>query len=226
MGSEFPARQRPDRPIPTGVVDTREAFVVGSGLLATSIALVTLAGARRGNALEGLVGAVALAAAIVVYDAWHKGNPVAPVLMGLCRALVYVVAALALARGLPTSAMLGAVAMFSYTAGLSEVARSERAPAHGIVALAVAPLVLAAASTQSASPVAGIAVALVLAAVVAAAVLRSRARASESATVLLLGGLSLVDAALLASHGYVALAVVAVLAMPLTRRLQRFVRGT
>ncbi len=34
---------------------------------------------------------LALAGSIVLYDAWHKGNVFAPVIMGLCRALVYLV---------------------------------------------------------------------------------------------------------------------------------------
>ena len=36
------------------------------------------------------------AAAIVAYNAWHKNNPLSPVLMGLCRVLVYISAATAI----------------------------------------------------------------------------------------------------------------------------------
>jgi len=43
-----------------------------------------------------LFGGLALAACIVLYDVSHKRNPLAPVVMGLCRVSVYVVAALAL----------------------------------------------------------------------------------------------------------------------------------
>ena len=53
--------------------------------------------------------ALALVAAILIYDAWHKGNPLAPFVMGLCRALVYV--GTWLRRGAPdTASILGAAA--------------------------------------------------------------------------------------------------------------------
>ena len=50
------------------------------------------------------------ARAIVLYDRHHKDNPLSPLLMGLCRVLVYVTAALAVAHDAAGAARTGAAA--------------------------------------------------------------------------------------------------------------------
>src|SRR5690606_16228922 len=147
-----------------------------------------------------------LAAAIVLYDAWHKGNAFAPLVMGACRGLVYVAAGLAVVGRVPALAAVGAVAMVSYVSGLTEVARAKGSPpARGALALAVAPLLLglgAVTMGEAGSGLLGGLFAVVLAAGVGVAWRRARAGEGERATVLLLAGLSLVDAVLLAATGY------------------------
>ena len=46
---------------------------------------------------------------IVLYDVWHKGNTLSPVVMGLCRALVYIGTGVAIAGGISNATMIGAV---------------------------------------------------------------------------------------------------------------------
>ncbi|MCU0450184.1 MAG: UbiA-like protein EboC [Bernardetiaceae bacterium] len=78
--ADLDAQERPDRPIPSGLVSRAEATTFGVGLLAAGIVLAALAAG-----LSGLVaGAVALLA--VVYDAYGKHHPwLGPLNMGLCR---------------------------------------------------------------------------------------------------------------------------------------------
>lgn len=111
------ARERPERPIPSGEVSAAEVFVVGFAMLATGVAVLTRYGGRA-----WLAGAV-LAGAIVLYDAWHERNPFSPVIMGACRALVYVVAAVATTGGLPRAAIVGAVVLWAYILAVTVVAR-------------------------------------------------------------------------------------------------------
>jgi 4-hydroxybenzoate polyprenyltransferase len=68
-------------------------------------------------------GGLGLAAAIVVYDAWHKGNPLSPALMALCRALVYVVAALATSGQARPAVLVGAAILFAYIVALTWYAK-------------------------------------------------------------------------------------------------------
>jgi 4-hydroxybenzoate polyprenyltransferase len=99
--AEWDARHRPSRPIPSGQVSADTAHLVGFSLLlagAAGAVLVRLLHARsfaigspeRLNDHVGEVAIVAglLVAAVLVYDRWHKGVVWAPLVMGLCRALL------------------------------------------------------------------------------------------------------------------------------------------
>ena len=105
---EIDARERPERPIPSGRVSAGTVFALGFGLLAGGVLAVAAAavGPTRGG-LGAVASGVLLAGVIVVYDAWHKENPLSPLVMGLCRVLVYLTAALAVA-GRIGPAVLGA----------------------------------------------------------------------------------------------------------------------
>ena len=81
-------RERPERPLPSGAVSRPAALTAVIALFAAGEALLLLEGT------EPFLAGLGLIALIVLYDAWHKGNPLSPVLMGACRALVYFVAAL------------------------------------------------------------------------------------------------------------------------------------
>jgi 4-hydroxybenzoate polyprenyltransferase len=111
----FDRRLRPERPIPRGDVSRREVFILGGLLLLTGELML----AARSEAL--LFGA-ALAAAIVIYDYSHKNNPIAPIIMGTCRGLVYCLAAAA-SGGLTQTAVVGGVVVAAYVAGLTVAAK-------------------------------------------------------------------------------------------------------
>src|SRR3954451_3822905 len=75
--------RRPSRPLPAGRVSRAEAGVVAFALLALGSALLLPLGTTA--FASGLV----LLAFIVGYDAWHKSNPLSPVVMAACRVMVY-----------------------------------------------------------------------------------------------------------------------------------------
>ena len=114
---EFDARVRPSRPIPAGDVTAREAFLTGWMLLAAGLLLIAV----EGHAAS-LTWAALLAAAIVFYDYRHKQNAVGPVVMGVCRGLVYCVAAAA-AASVTWAVAAGAVTLTAYVIGLTVVAK-------------------------------------------------------------------------------------------------------
>ena len=114
------AQHRPERPIPSGEVSARVVFAAGFGMMAAGLALLALAAGRA-----SLVGGVALGACIVVYDVSHKKNPLAPVVMGLCRVAVYFIAALAASPSLATAVYLGGGLQLLYLVALTLVARHE-----------------------------------------------------------------------------------------------------
>ena len=71
------------------------------------------------------VSGVILTGAIVFYNWHHKGNVLCPVVMGLCRLLIYVSVGFCFAVVLPLPLLIGAVLLFSYLIGLTYVAKQE-----------------------------------------------------------------------------------------------------
>jgi 4-hydroxybenzoate polyprenyltransferase len=122
---DWDARHRPERPIPSGAVSRTSVFAAGFGMLLAGLVLVTALSYSSGGGVSGLLGALALAALIVIYDWHHKGNALGPLLMGGCRVLVYVTVALALGAGWGSPATRAVLSLLGYLMGLTYVARQE-----------------------------------------------------------------------------------------------------
>jgi 4-hydroxybenzoate polyprenyltransferase len=225
------ARERPERPIPSGQIDAKEVFAVGFGLIAAGLAGVVMVAANMGASVAQATGSgVVLAALILLYDAWHKQNPFSPVVMGLCRSAVYVTAGLA-AGGVPSHGLVtGALAGGAYVVGLTFVARQENRKSFraGATLLLLASPALLAVAHPTRGMVVWVALALAVAWAVAAVVpLFRRGPVNVPRSVVrLIAGISLVDGLLLAMAGEPGLAVLGVLGLGATLVLQRWVRGT
>jgi 4-hydroxybenzoate polyprenyltransferase len=218
---DIDAKERPDRPIPAGHATAVEVFSIGFGMLGLGVGLLYW----MGGFFAAFAG-FALAGNIVLYVVWHNKNSLSPVLMGGCRVLVYVTSALAVGR-IGWAVLGGASALFAYLIGLTYTAKIEGKSGRRLwplVFLAV-PFLKEARALGS-----GIVPALVYAVffcVVAWAVrLVMNDRAVGRAIVLLLSGISLLDALLLAGAGHDMAALVASGGFVATRVLQRWVKGT
>ena len=230
--AEFDARERPERPIPSGRVSADTVFTAGFGMMALGLALLAWAGygVAGGTELAPVMGGLGLGAAIVLYNRRHKDNPLSPVLMGLCRVLVYVTAGLAVVPDLPTSLWLGASLLLCYLIGLTYVATQETlGEVRNLWPLLVlaAPAVYAIAGALESPTVAVLAAGFVLWVGVALWFLRRRRPGDvPRAVVSLIAGIALLDAVLIAEAGDEGIAWLAVLGFLLTLALQRTVPGT
>ncbi|MEW6321531.1 MAG: UbiA family prenyltransferase [Acidobacteriota bacterium] len=112
------AAHRPDRPIPAGDVRRGEVVAIGALLIAGGEGLLV----ATPRPAAALAWGAALAVAIVVYNRWHKGVALAPLVMGLCRGLVYLVAAAAVAP-LSSTIVMAAAGLMAYVVALTVVAR-------------------------------------------------------------------------------------------------------
>jgi hypothetical protein len=112
-------RERPERPLPSGEVSVHAAVVAVVALFAAGELLLALRDRRAAIAGLGLI------ALIMLYDAWHKGNALSPLLMAACRAMVYVVAGFAIAGALNAELWGAAALMLVYVVGLTQVAKAE-----------------------------------------------------------------------------------------------------
>ena len=86
------AIERPGRPIPSGKISRRNAGLLGFGLMAFAIVVAVIFSMGQGRSGLTIVGAtgfvtLALATAIIFYNAWAKHTIIGPLAMGLCRAL-------------------------------------------------------------------------------------------------------------------------------------------
>ena len=230
--AEIDARERPERPIPSGQVSAETVFAVGFGMMALGLALLGWVGygAAGGTGLGPLMGGLGLGAAIVMYNRRHKDNPLSPVLMGLCRVLVYVTAGLAVAVDLPGALLAAALVLLCYLIGLTYIAKQETLdevknlwPALFLAA----PVIYGATTALDHLTGVALVVAFVAWTGVALAYLKRRRPGDVGRAVAsLLAGICLLDAVLLAGAGALGIAWLAGLGFFLTLALQRFVPAT
>jgi 4-hydroxybenzoate polyprenyltransferase len=228
--AEIDARERPERPIPSGRVSRPAVFACGYAMLAASVLFLAATGAMSGTgpwpALAGLV----LAALIVAYNWRHKENPVGPLVMGLCRVLVYFASALAVTVGLTPALLIGAGLLLSHLIGLTYLAKQETL---GRIANLWPLLFLGAAIVYGAAlivrePYAAFFWLLLLMSLGASlrfTMRRGPGDIQRSVTVLI-AAISLLDALLIAGQGMGDLAFLAAFGFPATIVAQRFVKGT
>ena len=196
-------------------------FVVGASLLIAG--MVSLAAINDRVGLAGLV----LGGAILLYNWHHKGNPFAPFVMGLCRALVYVAAASAVTVTLPQAVLVPAAATLAYVAGLTYAARMENLDRIGSLwplLLLAAPVAVGLARTDFSLPAIVALAAIAVCARGVAQLLRRRAAGDVSRAVgLLIAVIALNDALFASTTGatYAAFACLACFALTLV--LQRYV---
>lgn len=220
----FDAVQRPERPIPSGEIGARAVFAWGFGLMAGGIALLALFGFAP--ALAG----VTLATAITFYNWHHKKNLFGPVVMGLCRVLIYVGAGLCITLALPEGLWIGAALMLCYLIGLTYVAKQEnlgRVENMWPLVFLAAPVGYGAWLAAAQFAVAPFWLLFSGWMLVALWLLRRRRKGDiPRAVVSLIAGISLLDALLIAGTGSIALAGLALAGFGVTLFFQRYISGT
>jgi hypothetical protein len=226
----YDRRERPERPIPSGQVSAGTVFAIGFGLLGAGIGLTALIafGTRDGLGAEPVAAMCALAAVIVLYDVWHKRNPVGPLIMAANRVLVYVVTALSAAVALRVELWIGAAALASYLTGLTYAAKHEGRGVLGRswpLVLLLAPLALLARAQPQPAAIAAIAFTAWMVFNLRLLLVPAH-RDIRRAVAQLIAGVSLLDAWLCALHGAPELAAGCAACWLLTLAFQRYVPGT
>jgi len=228
---DIDAKERPERPIPSGIVSASSVFRVGYFMLAAAVLLCALTSTlTEGNLRFALFTSLLLAGSIVLYNAWHKNNPISPVIMGLCRVFVYLSVAFALLPSPSLHVYIGALCLLCYLIGLTYTAKQENL---GEVknlwplALLAAPIVFGLFHFLN-NLIVLLPLALLVVCVLWALhnVRRRAAGDIPRAVVTMIAGISLVDAVLIATVAGLPLALFAIAAFALTLFLQRYIAGT
>lgn len=116
---QFDREHRPERPIPCGAITAKTVWVLGIGQLLLGLGCLVWV-----NTLATLC-ALGLVASILLYDWLHKRTVWSPMLMGLCRLFLYLLAAATTTEPLGLTVVLCAFALWAYIVGLSNIARRE-----------------------------------------------------------------------------------------------------
>jgi hypothetical protein len=224
-------QHRPTRPIPSGQVSLALVYALGFGALAlASLLLVLLARHAGGSMLRAAASGALLAGLIVLYDAYHKQNPLSPVLMGSCRVMIYIAGAYAFRASLAPGVTWGAAMLLCYLVGLTYAAKQEalnRLTRVWPLAFLVAPVIYGLLLMSRQPLVWPFLSGFVLWVWHALGFLRSGpGRSVPQAVVRLIAGIALLDAVLIASTGAGGWALAAVAACALTRLFQRYIPGT
>src|SRR5579884_906706 len=87
---DFDRQYRPERPIPSGEISQATVYFLGSAMMAAGIFLI---GRQTDWATEPVSWSLALAVLIIYYNYRHKKDPLSPLIMALCRVMVYFISA-------------------------------------------------------------------------------------------------------------------------------------
>jgi UbiA prenyltransferase family protein len=224
-------QHRPTRPIPSGQVSLSLVYSLGFGALGLATLLLGLLAQHAGGSVFRAAGSGALLAGLIVfYDAYHKQNPLSPVLMGACRVMVYIAGAFAVRVSLAEGVPWGAAMLLCYLVGLTYAAKQEalnRLTRVWPLAFLAAPAVYGLLLMSRQPLVWPFLVGFVLWVLHALSFLRSGpGRSVPGAVVRLIAGIALLDAVLIAATGAGAWALTAVALCALTRLFQRYIPGT
>jgi len=128
------AKYRPDRPLPAGDVSFVEVMRAAIIFMAFGVAII----ASRRDAVVTLPWSGALVLAILYYNWRHKRDPLGPLWMGICRGLVYCVAAAALSSAVSLRVLTAAAVITAYVVALTQVAKRLGQRASVVVPLLIA----------------------------------------------------------------------------------------
>jgi heme O synthase-like polyprenyltransferase len=223
--AEIDAKERPDRPIPAGRASKRVVLQLGFGLLLLGLLLLAF------TSLAALGAGVFTVLSVLVYDKWHKGHGWAPIVMGFCRAGLYLMASFAVAGHLTPVVIGAAIALLLYVVGLTHVARFETGAIvqrTWVGAFVLSPLLASAPFVlRTPLPLAAVCWALALGWIIYS--MRFALRGGKligRAVVSLIAGISLLDATFIALTAKPLWALFAVATFLLTLSWQRRISGT
>lgn len=217
---EIDLRERSERPLVMGTISRAEAWIVTILLFAVGLGILFLI--KSSLLISGLI----LTGLIVLYDVWHKGNILSPVIMGANRFMVYVIAFLAFQPQLSFEVVVTAGLLWVYILGVTLIAKSENTgnvAQYYPVAILLAPALYA---LLESNPIIWVMIGIFVAWVLYSAYLIYQRRAIKQAVGSLLAGICLLDGLVLSFYLGVLGVIIAIAGFALTLFLQQYVKGT
>jgi 4-hydroxybenzoate polyprenyltransferase len=224
--------ERPERPIPSNEVTARAVFSVSGLMLSGGLFILTGIGylMPTGTGFWSVMAGLILCSLIILYDWHHKNNPLSPLIMGACRMMVYVTAGFAVSSHPSAEVLWGGMVLLSWIIGLTYISKQETLE-HianlwplGFLAL---PFLYCFPYALEGGIGAIVWVGLLVLTVLALYLVKRRKPGDIGLAVLILiAGISLIDALFIVEFGDQSSALLAIAAFAFTLVLQRFVPGT
>lgn len=113
-------KKRPSRPIPSGRITIRNAYLFTAVLFSAGLLLLLLMPNRN-----ALVAGLVLLLLIIIYDEFHKKHVLSVFVMAACRLMIFAVSGIAVAGRMNDAVLMIGVIQFGYVLLISLVARYE-----------------------------------------------------------------------------------------------------
>ena len=227
---KFDAQMRQDRPIPRGEVTVVQVSIYGISMMIFGLILLFYISYFPESSPYLIFSGLLLVSCVIFYDAYHKSNPISPLIMGLCRMLVYITAALTVTSIPSTTVYAGAGILLCYLIGLTYAAKSENLKQLEYawpLGLLLVPIIYGAyLAINQLVVLIPLIIFIFWIALAIKKIMRRNPGDIPSAIIGLIAGVSLLDAIILAGHHEIWLMTVSILAFLLTLKLQRWVSGT
>lgn len=226
---DYDRQNRPERPIPAGETDVSS---VKSWAVAMMLAALLLLGVNVSlSAIESwypVFSGVVLCALVLLYDWRHKANPFGPLIMGSCRGMVYITAALSLFPGFSLQLIVAASCLTAWVLGLTMVAKKKNVFAGFIVLIASANVIIFSAAGDTLGLPGLVTLSALSIALVYGFVYLCRDGKYWNPVTLLIASISLLDALVIVSvtGAFGGLAMAAAGMFVVTLLFQRFIEGS
>ena len=117
--ANFDRKHRLDRPIPSGIVSVNLVIFLGVVFMLAGLFCVIWINT------SALVFVLCLAGSIIWYNYVHKNITWSPLIMGLCRLFLYLLAGAISFNSVDISVLIGGLMLWGYIVGLSNIAKNE-----------------------------------------------------------------------------------------------------
>ena len=237
--AEHDKQHQPHRPIAAGLINrgTVEAYacayaIVGFLLIYTARMSAPLA--QQSASMGWLLSVSCLLLLIVLYNQHHKSNPLSPLLMAACRAMVLISVSLTLTAMLPKALLLAVLSGLCWVIGLTYFAKHEKSISASTTLLDKWPLAMLAIpvvvglllSLSNALILIPLFILIPVVAFAYARITRGMPAEKGQAIAIMIAAICLVDGLFLTWMWDLSGAMVSLTAFALTLLLQRWVSGT
>lgn len=228
---EFDKRYRPARPVVSGNISVSTVFTWSFLVMLLGLSFILIASNWQIES-NGFLAALCLSILIVIYDWKHKNNPLAPIIMGVCRSMVPITVGLAYSASINLQLTIGALFIFSWTVGLTLLARQEhldnKLQKWPLLFLLTPLIYITTTTTMTLSLLVWLFLGILFLIIVYILTLTFSQKPINKIQLILLiiASFSLLDGLLLAANGFESAAILAGSMFPVTLQLQKSIAGT